>query len=143
MDTPQPVLLSFLAVRCEIFLAQNEWWPKENYDWGCANMDYHLHMRMGQNMSKPTLFGGRTSIGQLFSGLHYSTCILTPNQSPEVMTADCRKMEEGSDELERKIEKLNAQLARQTARAEKVHWRQFSWGCNRVSVGTAGPLHFG
>eukprot|EP00435_Cladocopium_sp_Y103_P055685 s376_g18.t1 len=37
-----------------------------------------------------------------------------------VMTADCRKMEEGNDELLRKIEELNAQLARQTARAEKA-----------------------
>jgi len=58
-------------------------------------------------------------------------------------------MEEGSDELERKIEKLNAQLARQTARAEKVHWRSgdgecpgAGGGCSRVSVETAGPLHF-
>ena len=67
---------------------------------------------------------------QLFSGFHNSTCILTPESvaSIQVMTADCRKMEEGSDELERKIEKLNAQLARQTARAEKVHWRSGEYG---------------
>ena len=43
-------------------------------------------------------------------------------------------MEEGSDELERKIEKLNAQLARQTARAEKVH-------CPRA--GGVGVVGFG
>ena len=40
--------------------------------------------------------------------------------SPKAMTADCRKMEETSDDVERKNEKLTAQLARQTARAEKV-----------------------
>lgn len=56
----------------------------------------------------------------------------------EVMTADCRKMEEATDELERKNEKLTAQLARQTARAEKVaeggenrRWRR---GCDAMCL---------
>ena len=46
-------------------------------------------------------------------------------------------MEEGSDELERKIEKLNAQLARQTARAEKVHCPALGF------TGAGGGVAFG
>ena len=36
------------------------------------------------------------------------------------MTAECRKMEETSDQLQQKNERLNAQLERETARAEKA-----------------------
>ena len=50
VDTAQLLLPSFLAVQCEIFLAQNERWPKDNYDWGCATIYYHLHMRLGQHL---------------------------------------------------------------------------------------------
>lgn len=52
----------------------------------------------------------------------------------EVMTADCRKMEETADELERKNEKLTAQLARQTARAEKVTEGGRRWGRGRDAM---------
>ena len=51
------------------------------------------------------------------------------------MTAECRKMEETSEELQQKNAKLNAQLERETARAEKA------WAKHVNRGGTAAFLH--
>ena len=51
------------------------------------------------------------------------------------MTAECRKMEETSEELQQKNAKLNAQLERETARAEKAWAKHVNCG------GTAAFLH--
>ena len=53
------------------------------------------------------------------------------------MTVECRKMEETSEELQQKNEKLNAQLERETARAEKAA----GWALSAIAVKHVLEIH--
>ena len=53
------------------------------------------------------------------------------------MTAESRKMEETSEELQQKNEKLNAQLERETARAEKAA----GWAVSAIAVKHVLEIH--
>ena len=53
------------------------------------------------------------------------------------MTAESRKMEETSEELQQKNEKLNAQLERETARAEKAA----GWAVSAILVKQVPKIH--
>ena len=58
------------------------------------------------------------------------------------MTAECRKMEETSDQLQQKNERLNAQLERETARAEKAGAKVVNCAGTVAVLRGVGPVSY-